>query len=300
MLTMVQDHLSYSRLLLTDMLPARVVATLLGPSIDNMSPRSSSAASDRHRSIDLRWSLPSQGKSGRQDAADRRHSWPLPSLAEHAVPVGETAAGHGSQLPRPSADSAKPCRDHPLGLAGLQASAAAAAAVDDDDDPPRSIDPVQQSPAAADAEPSPPKRLHSLPGSLLALGAFGSFGRAAPPTADAPQRCLSLPGTAPRVLGPPTHFMPPSGPPADSPRNSPAFEEHGCVTVFFSDVCGFSTWAHQLHPSVVMGTLNDLYSRLVWKCVGGGCTGPLVFWISAAPRCGGIALCILMLDFRIV
>ena len=266
-LAMVQDHLSYSRLLLTDMLPARVVTALLGPSIDNMSPRSSAApaaASDRHRSIDLRLFPSSLGKSGRQDAAvDRRHSWPLPSLEEHAVPVQEPASdrGTGSQLPRPPADSATPCRDQPLRLAGLQAPATAAAA----GDPPRSIDPVQQSPAAAAAAaPSPPKRLQSLPGYLMFSGAFGSVGsRAAQPTADAPQRCLSLPGTAPRVLGPATHSMSTLGTPSDSRQSTPAFEEHACVTVFFSDVCGFSTWAHQLHPSVVMGTLNDLYSRLV-------------------------------------
>ena len=39
-------------------------------------------------------------------------------------------------------------------------------------------------------------------------------------------------------------------------------EEHACATVFFSDICGFSSWSHETHPSIVMETLNDLYSRL--------------------------------------
>ena len=37
---------------------------------------------------------------------------------------------------------------------------------------------------------------------------------------------------------------------------------HGCVTIFFSDLIGFSSWAHKLPPDVVMATLNDLYTRL--------------------------------------
>lgn len=39
-------------------------------------------------------------------------------------------------------------------------------------------------------------------------------------------------------------------------------ESHECVTIFFSDLAGFSTWASLLPPEKVMGTLNDLYSRL--------------------------------------
>ena len=37
---------------------------------------------------------------------------------------------------------------------------------------------------------------------------------------------------------------------------------HGCVTIFFSDLIGFSTWAHELDPEIVMATLDDLYTRL--------------------------------------
>ena len=37
---------------------------------------------------------------------------------------------------------------------------------------------------------------------------------------------------------------------------------HECVTVFFSDICKFSTWAHRVPPEAVMRTLNDLYTRL--------------------------------------
>jgi hypothetical protein len=39
-------------------------------------------------------------------------------------------------------------------------------------------------------------------------------------------------------------------------------ENHDCVTVFFSDIVGFSSWAHSLPASRVMETLNDLYTRL--------------------------------------
>ena len=39
-------------------------------------------------------------------------------------------------------------------------------------------------------------------------------------------------------------------------------ENHDCVTVFFSDIVGFSSWAHSLPPAKVMDTLNDLYTRL--------------------------------------
>ena len=38
--------------------------------------------------------------------------------------------------------------------------------------------------------------------------------------------------------------------------------QHECVTIFFSDLIGFSTWAHELPPETVMATLNDLYTRL--------------------------------------
>ena len=37
---------------------------------------------------------------------------------------------------------------------------------------------------------------------------------------------------------------------------------HGCVTIFFSDLIGFSSWAHELDPEIVMATLDDLYTRL--------------------------------------
>ncbi|KAG1665164.1 hypothetical protein FOA52_005545 [Chlamydomonas sp. UWO 241] len=39
-------------------------------------------------------------------------------------------------------------------------------------------------------------------------------------------------------------------------------EWHECVTIFFSDIVGFSSWAHDISPEKVMHTLNDLYSRL--------------------------------------
>lgn len=37
---------------------------------------------------------------------------------------------------------------------------------------------------------------------------------------------------------------------------------HACVSIFFSDLIGFSTWAHELDPEIIMATLNDLYTRL--------------------------------------
>ena len=39
-------------------------------------------------------------------------------------------------------------------------------------------------------------------------------------------------------------------------------KHHGCVTIFFSDLIGFSTWAHELPPDTIMATLDDLYTRL--------------------------------------
>ena len=39
-------------------------------------------------------------------------------------------------------------------------------------------------------------------------------------------------------------------------------DSHECVTIFFSDLIGFSSWASNLPPVTVMATLNDLYSRL--------------------------------------
>lgn len=39
-------------------------------------------------------------------------------------------------------------------------------------------------------------------------------------------------------------------------------DSHECVTIFFSDLVGFSSWACNLPPVTVMSTLNDLYSRL--------------------------------------
>ncbi|KAG1665167.1 hypothetical protein FOA52_005548 [Chlamydomonas sp. UWO 241] len=39
-------------------------------------------------------------------------------------------------------------------------------------------------------------------------------------------------------------------------------EWHNCVTIFFSDIIGFSSWAHDISPEKVMHTLNDLYCRL--------------------------------------
>ena len=39
-------------------------------------------------------------------------------------------------------------------------------------------------------------------------------------------------------------------------------QRHECVTVFFSDLVGFSTWSHTCDPDLVMATLDDLFSRL--------------------------------------
>ncbi|GAX82129.1 hypothetical protein CEUSTIGMA_g9557.t1 [Chlamydomonas eustigma] len=39
-------------------------------------------------------------------------------------------------------------------------------------------------------------------------------------------------------------------------------EEHTCVTIFFSDIVGFSSWSRQVPPDLVMETLHELYSRL--------------------------------------
>ena len=54
--------------------------------------------------------------------------------------------------------------------------------------------------------------------------------------------------------------------PAASPTATPVpsfnvAESHDSVTIFFSDLCGFSTWAHELPPERVMRTLDDLYTR---------------------------------------
>lgn len=273
-LAMVQDHLSYSRLILTDVLPARVVTTLLGPSIDNMSPTAAAAsASDHRRSIDLQPPYNLRSQSGSRDAAESGHSCPLPSRrTEHSVLDGGDPKNCSTQ-PRPP--------DQPQLFAGLQTPAASAAP-----SPPKRL---QLLPGAigppkiyrsASSAAAPPKRLQSLPGTLLFPSAFGSgagipVARTAQAPLTAPQRffSFSLPG-APCVPSQPTHLWSPgsiTGTPAagqpDSRRTSLDFEEHACVTVFFSDICGFSTWAHQLHPSIVMGTLNDLYSRWVWECV---------------------------------
>ena len=39
-------------------------------------------------------------------------------------------------------------------------------------------------------------------------------------------------------------------------------ESHECVTIFFSDLVGFSSWAKSVPPVMVMATLHDLYTRL--------------------------------------
>ena len=39
-------------------------------------------------------------------------------------------------------------------------------------------------------------------------------------------------------------------------------QKHDCVTVFFSDLVGFSTWSHTCDPEMVMETLDNLFSRL--------------------------------------
>ena len=39
-------------------------------------------------------------------------------------------------------------------------------------------------------------------------------------------------------------------------------KRHKCVTVFFSDLVGFSTWSHTCDPDLVMATLDNLFSRL--------------------------------------
>ena len=59
----------------------------------------------------------------------------------------------------------------------------------------------------------------------------------------------------------------PSGGVAPLPRprsfnNSQMAARHECVTIFISDICSFSAWAHTVPPEAVMQTLNDLYTRL--------------------------------------
>ncbi|GAX76026.1 hypothetical protein CEUSTIGMA_g3469.t1 [Chlamydomonas eustigma] len=39
-------------------------------------------------------------------------------------------------------------------------------------------------------------------------------------------------------------------------------ESHDCVSIFFSDIVGFSSWAHQLPAGQIMDILNELYTRL--------------------------------------
>ena len=39
-------------------------------------------------------------------------------------------------------------------------------------------------------------------------------------------------------------------------------ECHDCVTILFSDIVGFSSWAHRIAPKAIMDTLNDLFTRL--------------------------------------
>ncbi|GAX81331.1 hypothetical protein CEUSTIGMA_g8762.t1 [Chlamydomonas eustigma] len=57
----------------------------------------------------------------------------------------------------------------------------------------------------------------------------------------------------------------PRHPPSSSTaRGSPRLvaEKHECLTIFFSDIVGFSSWAHSVTPHKVMDTLNKLYTRL--------------------------------------
>ena len=43
---------------------------------------------------------------------------------------------------------------------------------------------------------------------------------------------------------------------------NPQSQKHDCISVFFSDLVGFSTWSHTCDPDLVMATLDDLCSRL--------------------------------------
>ena len=77
-------------------------------------------------------------------------------------------------------------------------------------------------------------------------------------------------------------------------HHSKLSNRHACVTIFFSDLIGFSTWAHELPPETIMATLNDLYTRLddiileempgVYKVRLGqdswGKCGPVVYWLT--------------------
>lgn len=40
------------------------------------------------------------------------------------------------------------------------------------------------------------------------------------------------------------------------------YQRHDSVTIFFSDIVGFSTWSHHADPEDVMATLDNLFSRL--------------------------------------
>ena len=64
-----------------------------------------------------------------------------------------------------------------------------------------------------------------------------------------------------------TSFTPPARGVAPLARsrsisNSQMATQHECVSIFFSDICGFSSWAHSVPPEAVMRTLDDLYTRL--------------------------------------
>ena len=53
------------------------------------------------------------------------------------------------------------------------------------------------------------------------------------------------------------------GGPAPPVRAFNHAESHDCVTVFFSDIVGFSTWAHELPPGKVWGRGTYLVSILL-------------------------------------
>jgi hypothetical protein len=54
-----------------------------------------------------------------------------------------------------------------------------------------------------------------------------------------------------------------SSPPTSGPLGHKLnFQRHDSVTIFFSDIVGFSTWSHHRDPEDVMATLDDLFSRL--------------------------------------
>ncbi|GAX78262.1 hypothetical protein CEUSTIGMA_g5704.t1 [Chlamydomonas eustigma] len=73
--------------------------------------------------------------------------------------------------------------------------------------------------------------------------------------------CIAYPAAADASSGSPQACQP-SSLMALSMQHKNVSESHECVTVFFSDIVGFSSWAHTVPALKIMKTLDDLYTRL--------------------------------------